>query len=457
MENNMTRLRNVSLTEIINWDVKNFFRQAEVFKDGVRIVPFGYFLSKPEIQKINIEDKKEYKILGVRSYGKGAFINRTVNGDTLKMRTYQLAEKNRLFWCKVDTKNGAFGIIDDILSDGIASSNMTFADIITEKANTNFIQILFKSKKVNEYMDGYVTGTTNRKYIKPDQLREEIKIPLPQLPEQNKIVKAYNTKLDLVKKQEAKAKQLELDIEHYLFESLGIEKLEETDSIKGLQFIHFKDISDWNSANRNIAKYNSNKFPLNSLVLNPTLAISVFRGKSPKYDKDGKSLILNQKCNRWNYLEKEHSKTVNDEWFNKIDESFFTKEGDILINSTGEGTIGRCTLITKENENLLYDSHILLLRLDKQKVDPKFYSYLFNSKYGQQQVEDIKSAQSTKQTELGVNNLKKIMFPLPSNTEIQTEIANHISDLKIEIKSLKEKAKENREQAMVDFENEIFN
>ena len=74
-------------------------------------------------------------------------------------------------------------------------------------------------------MDGYVTGTTNRKYIKPDQLREEIKIILPSLVQQNKIVSKYNSKIQLAKQQEEQAKKLELDIENYLFDVLGIEKI----------------------------------------------------------------------------------------------------------------------------------------------------------------------------------------------------------------------------------------
>ena len=70
------------------------------------------------------------------------------------------------------------------------------------------------------------------------------KIPLPSLEEQNKIVANYNAKIQLAKQQEAEAKQLELDIENYLFEVLGIEKLKEKEK-KRLQFVSFKDVSRW--------------------------------------------------------------------------------------------------------------------------------------------------------------------------------------------------------------------
>src|SRR5690606_37418061 len=134
---------------------------------------------------------------------------------------------------------------------------------------------------------------------------------------------------------------------------------------------------------------------------------------------------------------------------------FFTREGDILINSTGNGTIGRASLITKKHINLIYDSHILLLRLNNLMVNSLYFTYLFNSRYGQMQVEALKSAQSTNQTELGISNLRKILFPLPQ-VEIQNEIANHISDLKQQIKDLKNRVKENEKKATTEFEQEIF-
>lgn len=193
-----------------------------------------------------------------------------------------------------------------------------------------------------------------------------------------------------------------------------------------------------------------------ALENSPSLFEEAFRGKSPKYDKESNKFILNQKCNRWNYIELEFTKTVDEKWFTSINERFFTKHGDVLINSTGDGTIGRATYIIKEFENLIYDSHLLLLRLNKSKVNPLYFTYVFNSKYGQLQVENIKSAQSTKQTELGVTNLKRILFPVPP-IEIQNNIASHIKDLNSQINSLRTIAHQNREEALINFEQEIFN
>ena len=167
--------------------------------------------------------------------------------------------------------------------------------------------------------------------------------------------------------------------------------------------------------------------------------------------------ILNQKCNRWNDLDLSFVKSVDKEWLQSIDENNLTKEGDILINSTGEGTIGRATYVKKEFEGLLYDSHLLLLRFDRKKVNPELFVELFNSDYGQNQVNDIKSAQATKQTELGVSNLARIKFPLPEDLEVQKRITLKIKKLRIDTVKNLEVALMLEKEAQTEFENLIFN
>lgn len=108
-----TFLKFIDFSELPIWDVKSFFISQWIFKKEIPLVLFWDFLSKYETKKINIEDEKNYKILWVRTYWKWVFINREVKWNTLKMRKYQLAESNTLFWCKVDTKNWWFWIIKE--------------------------------------------------------------------------------------------------------------------------------------------------------------------------------------------------------------------------------------------------------------------------------------------------------------------------------------------------------
>jgi len=133
------------------------------------------------------------------------------------------------------------------------------------------------------------------------------------------------------------------------------------------------------------------------------------RGKSPKYDKNGEKLILNQKCVRWFHVEKQHCKTISLVWYKTLSDEIKTSINDILINSTGEGTIGRSAIVDENSSGLLFDSHVLRFRTS---IESHYIMTLINSNFGQNQINDLKGAKSTKQTELGVKNLSNMIFPL---------------------------------------------
>lgn len=238
-------IHSIDFLNLFSWDVKTHLNKSNQFSPSYPFVLFGEFLKKPNIEKIKIVDEIEYKILGVRSYGKGVFVNRTVKGKTLKMREYQKAKPNHLFWCKVDTKNGAFGIIEEALADGVASNNMTFAEIDTKKINVDFLQLLFTCHGVMQYLDSFVTGTTNRKYIRPGQLLNEIKIPLPSIKEQEAIVNNYHKKTKVAENLLIEANDLESEIERFIFSELGVIEKKEKVFSKKIRLVNSANIERW--------------------------------------------------------------------------------------------------------------------------------------------------------------------------------------------------------------------
>lgn len=283
-----------------------------------------------------------------------------------------------------------------------------------------------------------------------------MKIPLPSVEEQKNILDIYNKNKDLSKNQTGEVSEKSDYIEDFLKFSLGIDEIKVKKTANLLMLTRFKTLNIW-SVDNIVRKntFDSNLFKLTCLEDQPTLVKEVFRGKSPKYKEQTGSKILNQKCIRFNAIEVKHAKSVDSNWLNKVDSMFLTRENDILINSTGDGTIGRASIVSKEHEGLLYDSHIILLRLNTEQINPLFFVYFNNSKLGQKQIENIKSAKSTKQTELGVGNLLKLQFPLP-DIDIQREIVLEIKNLETQIEDLKIKSVKNSNSAIIEFEEAIF-
>ena len=169
------------------------------------------------------------------------------------------------------------------------------------------------------------------------------------------------------------------------------------------------------------------------------------RGKSPKYAEEGYQKMLNQKYIRWFNIETKHAKTVEKDWFTGIDSTVLTQEGDVLVNSTGEGTIGRSAIVREHAVGFLYDSHVLCVRRFV-KMDLFYVPLFINSTSGQAQIENLKGAKSTKQTELGVNNLSAIVFPLPPLAEQQT-IIKKVESLLAKVSELEHMVERNRQYA----------
>lgn len=445
----------LQFSKIENWDIRWLFSEGIKLNNKYPIVQGNFFLSKANTEKIRIENGQEYKILWVRSYGMGAFINRVVDGSTLKMRTYQKALNNALFWCKVDTKNGAFWTITWELYEWIGSSNMTFAKIDTNKVLLPYIELLFKVKAFNQYMDSFVTWTTNRKYLSQDQIFNDIKFPLPDIDTQEQIVSKYYAKIDEANRLDALVIAKEKEIESYLMETLGI-TIKNSEKKVGLNFVRFKDMKSW-TIDDAVSENKISSLNYNTIRLNESnYVIKASRGKSPKYRENTNAFILNQKCNRWDYLDLQFAKSVDEDWYNTVNEWLKTKVWDIIINSTWEWTLWRSSLVRDWFEWLLCDSHMLLLRVDQKKLNPEFLVKQINSPFFQKQIDWIKWARATNQTELWVDNLLNLVFVIPEDIVIQNNIVKSISKLNKDIMESKEKSERLKMEAKIEFEKELF-
>lgn len=85
----------------------------------------------------------------------------------------------------------------------------------------------------------------------------------------------------------------------------------------------------------------------------------ISRGITPKYnDESGKSIVINQKCIRDNKLNLELARRQDKE----IPDSKLVQKGDVLINSTGAGTLGRVTQVHQALADTTVDTHVTIVR-----------------------------------------------------------------------------------------------
>jgi type I restriction enzyme S subunit len=100
------------------------------------------------------------------------------------------------------------------------------------------------------------------------------------------------------------------------------------------------------------------------------------RGISPKYLEQGGVCVLNQKCIRDHVVSCEPSRR-HDSNAKKVSAERFVRVGDVLVNSTGVGTLGRVAQVRSEpDEPTTVDSHITIVRPKSDMFHLDFFGYM---------------------------------------------------------------------------------
>jgi type I restriction enzyme S subunit len=141
------------------------------------------------------------------------------------------------------------------------------------------------------------------------------------------------------------------------------------------------------------------------------VASFIGRGKSPIYDENSEYYVLNQACVHWRGLQLEKRKSIDEKFFYSLTDVQKIKKGDILINSTGTGTLGRIGYVDKDIPDTSYDSHITLVRIEAECQ--RFVYYLFSTPDFQNAIENYCITGSTNQIELVRSALQDLVIGLP--------------------------------------------
>ena len=165
----------------------------------------------------------------------------------------------------------------------------------------------------------------------------------------------------------------------------------------------------------------------------------VQRGKSAKYGTSSIQIIKSGQARGYNNFDFSKRYYVSDSF---ISDERNLQKGDILINSTGVGTAGRVTLFDLDGD-FVVDSHITIVRLNQEKVLPKYVLYAL-ANIGFKNIEAMATGQSG-QIELALPTVNSIRIPLP-DIKTQKDIVSEIEEIENEMNILEREISEMEEQ-----------
>ena len=149
------------------------------------------------------------------------------------------------------------------------------------------------------------------------------------------------------------------------------------------------------------------------------------RGKSPKYASADGSSVVSQKCVQWHGLDLDKVRKITYQSLVTYADIRFLREGDLLWNSTGTGTIGRIIRLIDPPERLVCDSHVTVVRCLFVSSEYIRTWLRTGNVYG---LIEERAAGSTNQVELTAQMALNQVVPLPPLAE-QHRIVSKVDEL----------------------------
>ena len=149
------------------------------------------------------------------------------------------------------------------------------------------------------------------------------------------------------------------------------------------------------------------------------------RGKSPKYSATEKYPVVAQKCNQWSGFSMEKARFIDPATVSKYADERILKDGDLLWNSTGLGTLGRMAIYDSAKNKYgwaVADSHVTVIRTREDWLDYR-YAFAYFAGPSVQSVIEEQASGSTKQKELAQETVRNYLIPVAPLAE-QRRIVN---------------------------------
>jgi type I restriction enzyme S subunit len=142
------------------------------------------------------------------------------------------------------------------------------------------------------------------------------------------------------------------------------------------------------------------------------------RGSAPVYIDDGPVHVVNQAVNRGIFLDWSKGK-FHDSFLGSMKPKGFLEKSDIIVNSTGTGTLGRVGFFegSPDGRPAVADSHLTVVRVREKDLMARYAYYVLSSSQFYDFMYSSMVVGSTNQIELSRERLASAVIPFPGLEE----------------------------------------
>ena len=264
MLNAMKYISTVPFSGLFNWSVQYLNDSKIAFSKAYPMMRIGDFLKRNKTA-VTIQDGVKYKRVTIKVRNGGVVPRDEVMGENIGTKKQFLVSEGQFILSKIDARNGAMGIIPAELNGAVVTQDFLPYDIDTAKVNPQYFVLVCTTKQFIAFCQSCSSGTTNRQRVDEAQFLN-IKVPVPSLEEQNKLVEEYNKTITQATQCDADINRISSDLSNKIKTLLGY-KDDSSDINSGRKLLTFCPLSKigrwdwWNNAYEQI----SSLYPMEKL------------------------------------------------------------------------------------------------------------------------------------------------------------------------------------------------
>ena len=440
----------VPFSGLFNWSVQYLNDSKIAFSKAYPMMRIGEFLKRNKTA-VTIQDGVKYKRVTIKVRNGGVVPRDEVMGENIGTKKQFFVSKGQFILSKIDARNGAMGIIPTELDGAVVTQDFLPYDIDTTKVNPQYFVLVCATKQFIAFCQSCSSGTTNRQRVDEAQFLN-IKVPVPSLEHQNKLVEEYNKQLAIAADAELLANNKHRNINLLLFAELGV-KISKDNVLKGLSTVAFSALDRWDIAYlQNTAKYTAKYKSLR------------FENCIEHFMKgfDGKSLRMETyktPTRDFHYIGMEHIEKATGQLMDtpivkgsQIKSQTVTIPNGYFIYGKLRPYLNKYWYNNTNWDNIVCSSELFVFRI-KDSINTRFFEVVLGSDIVQEQISDLTSgARMPRITEEVFMN---IQIPIPP-LDVQKNLADQIDKITGEIKELRNSALQKRTDALKNFETQIF-
>jgi type I restriction enzyme S subunit len=370
------------------------------------VVPLGELLaplSRPE----PVKPDETYRILGAHWYAGGLYIKETTSGAGVRASTLYRVEEGDFVYNRLFAWKGSFAAATKESAGCYVSNEFPCFRADADRLDTTFLWRYFsRSSAWDEALALSTGGTpTSRNRLKEDKFLS-LKIPLPPLNEQRRIV----ARIEALAAKIQEAHQLR----YVSSESAGVlidsalREIFERGKASGWQRLTLDSLCTFGPQNGLFKTRDC--FGQGTPLLNVADAY-----KSLVVRREGLERVLAR----------------DDEI-----ERYRLEPGDVCMvrSSIKDEGIGRACVFLEASEPVVFECHLMRLRLDPRRIEPQLFVRFFNSSIGKEQV--LSNRRAAVMTTINQRDVAALTFPVPPLAE-QRSIVAYLDSLEAKVDALK--------------------